>query len=131
MRLTRATLVAGGTALAALLLSTQPTLAAAPARGCLAQGQIGSYLSKEGSAKATFSSEFLDELKRAGIRFEALAPAELVDGGRAAWMPIGERYDNIETPSGRVCYPGVPLRQQQDGREVRHRHLLGVVRGHG
>ncbi|GAA2867960.1 hypothetical protein [Nonomuraea rubra] len=106
MRLTRATLVAGGTALAALLLSTQPAPAAPPGGGCLAPGQIGSYLSKEGSAKATFSPEFLGELNRAGIRFEALDPIELTDGGTVARMPIGERYDNIETPSGRVCYPG-------------------------
>ncbi|RBQ15088.1 hypothetical protein DP939_37440 [Spongiactinospora rosea] len=106
----RATLVAGGAALATLLLSTQVAQAApppgSPGGGCLAEGQVGSYLSKEGSAKATFSSAFLGELRRAGIRFEALAPIELVDGGTAVWMPIGERYDNIETPSGRVCYPG-------------------------
>ncbi|MFI0419164.1 hypothetical protein [Spongiactinospora sp. 9N601] len=106
----RATLVAGGAALATLLLTTQAAAQAAPpgppGGGCLAEGQIGSYLSKEGSAKATFSGAFLSELQRAGIRFEALDPIELVDGGTAVWMPIGERYDNIETPSGRVCYPG-------------------------
>ncbi|MFI7225211.1 hypothetical protein ACIBO5_18520 [Nonomuraea angiospora] len=110
MRLTPSPLVVGGTALAALLLSSQAALAApspgSPGGGCLTEGQIGSYLSKEGSAKATFSGEFLNELKRAGVTFEALDPIELVDGGTAAWMPIGERYDNIETPSGRVCYPG-------------------------
>ncbi|MEU7860217.1 hypothetical protein [Nonomuraea sp. NPDC049141] len=109
MRLNRAALIAGGTALATVLLSAHPAMAAppgSPGGGCLAEGQIGSYLSKEGSAKATFSTGFLNELKRAGIRFETLDPIELVDGGTAAWMPIGERYDNIETPSGRVCYPG-------------------------
>jgi hypothetical protein len=100
----RAALIAGGTALAAALLSAHPAMAAP--RGCLSEGQIGSYLSKEGSAKATFSAEFLNELRRAGIRFETLDPIELVDNGTAASMPIGERYDNIETPSGRVCYPG-------------------------
>ncbi|WP_157548741.1 hypothetical protein [Nonomuraea candida] len=110
MRSTRATMAAGGMALAALLLTAQPGLAAAPlgtpGGGCLAEGQIGSYLSKEGSATATFSAEFLGELKRAGIRFEALAPIEMAGGGATVRMPIGERYDNIETPSGRVCYPG-------------------------
>ncbi|MFD1536925.1 hypothetical protein [Nonomuraea guangzhouensis] len=109
MRLNRAALIAGGTALAAALLSADPAMAAppgSPGGGCLSEGQIGSYLSKEGSAKATFSTEFLNELRRAGIRFEPLNPIEPVDGGTAAWMPIGERYDNIETPSGRVCYPG-------------------------
>ncbi|NUP02926.1 MAG: hypothetical protein HOV96_34430 [Nonomuraea sp.] len=107
MRLTRASLAA----LAFLLLPAHaaPAQAAppgAPGGGCLAEGQVGSYLSKEGSATATFSGEFLDGLRRAGVRFEALDPIVLGDGGRTAWMPIGERYDNIETPSGRVCYPG-------------------------
>ncbi|MER5318427.1 hypothetical protein [Streptosporangium roseum] len=107
MRLNRAALAAGGTALATVLLSTSPTLAAVPpGRGCLAEGQVGSYLSKDGSAKATFSTEFLNELERAGIRFQAVDPIEMIDGGTAVRMPIGERYDNIETPSGRVCYPG-------------------------
>ncbi|SEH03022.1 hypothetical protein SAMN05444920_13231 [Nonomuraea solani] len=106
MRLTRAALAA----LATVLLSAQPALATAPpgspGGGCLAEGQIGSYLSKEGSAKATFSPEFLGELMRVGVRFETLDPIVMVDGGTAARMPVGERYDNIETPSGRVCYPG-------------------------
>ncbi|MFG1706237.1 hypothetical protein ACFLIM_23870 [Nonomuraea sp. M3C6] len=109
MRLQRTSLVLGGIAFTAMLLSGQASVAqAAPpaGNGCLADGQIGSYLSKEGSAKATFSRAFLDGLNRAGITFEALDPIVLVDGGTAAWMPIGERYDNIETPSGRVCYPG-------------------------
>jgi hypothetical protein len=111
MRLTRASLAAGTTAVAVLMLAGHvvPAQAAppgSPGGGCLAEGQVGAYLSKEGSAKITFSGEFLDGLKRAGIRFEALGPIELADDGTAAWMPIGERYDNIETPSGRVCYPG-------------------------
>ncbi|MGR6917938.1 hypothetical protein ACU635_27165 [[Actinomadura] parvosata] len=108
MHVNRAILAAAGTALA-VALSAHPAMAAppgSPGGGCLAPGEIGSYLSKEGSAKATFSAEFLGELRRAGVRFETLAPITLVDGGTAAWMPIGERYDNIETPSGRVCYPG-------------------------
>ncbi|TMR94002.1 hypothetical protein [Nonomuraea basaltis] len=110
MRLKRVSLVAGG-AMAALLLSGQAALAAAPppgtpGGGCLAEGEIGRYLSKEGSAKAGFSSEFLDGLKRAGVTMEAIEPIRMVDGGTAAWLPVGERYDNIETPSGRVCYPG-------------------------
>src|SRR5689334_6243944 len=97
MRPNRAALATGGTALAAVLLSTQPTLAAVPLDfGCLAEEQIGSYLSKDGSAKATFSTKFLAELERAGIRFKAVDPIEMIDGGTAVRMPIGERYDNIE-----------------------------------
>jgi hypothetical protein len=111
MRLTCASLAAGGTAVAVLLLSGPVALAQAappgtPGGGCLAPGQTGAYLSREGSGKATFSREFLGELNRAGVTLEALDPIKLVDGGTAAWLPIGERYDNIETPSGRVCYPG-------------------------
>jgi hypothetical protein len=106
MRLTRASLVAGGTALAAVLLAVQPAAAVRPDTGCLAYGQVGSYLSRDGGAKVTLSAAFVDELKRAGIGFSALGPVEPVDGGRALWMPVGERYDTIETPSGRICHPG-------------------------
>ncbi|MGN9837962.1 hypothetical protein ACTMTI_07560 [Nonomuraea sp. H19] len=111
MRLKRVSLIVGAAAMAALPLSGQAALAAAPppgtpGGGCLADGEIGRYLSKEGSATATFSSEFLDGLNRAGVTMEAIEPIKMVDGGRAAWLPVGERYDNIETPSGRVCYPG-------------------------
>ncbi|HEX4811495.1 MAG TPA: hypothetical protein VFV66_01905 [Nonomuraea sp.] len=121
MRLKRVSLV-GGAVVAALLLSGQVAVAAAPppgtpGGGCLAEGEIGSYLSKEGSAKATFSREFLDGLERAGVTLEAIEPIRMVDGGTAAWLPVGERYDNIETPSGRVCYPGgFRLTQQATGK---------------
>lgn len=78
----------------------------APAKGCLAEGETGVYLSKEGSAKVTFSQPFMDGLRRAGVTVDAIAPMLLVDDGTAVIMPIGEKYDNIEFPSGRVCYPG-------------------------
>ena len=106
MRPTRASLIAGGTALAAVLLAVQPAAAVRSGAGCLAYGQVGSYLSREGGAKITLSAAFAGELKRAGIGLSALGPAELADGGRALWMPVGERYDTVETPSGRICHPG-------------------------
>jgi hypothetical protein len=107
MRFQRAFLALSGSACAAMLLAGQVSPAhAAASNGCLSEGQVGSYLSKEGSAKATFSREFLDGLAENGITFEAIEPIEMIDDGTAVRMPIGERYDNIETPSGRVCYPG-------------------------
>ncbi|MET8864789.1 hypothetical protein ABZW11_17770 [Nonomuraea sp. NPDC004580] len=110
MRSTRASLVAGGTALAALLSAAQPAarpaVAAPVGTGCLAYGQAGSYLSREGGLKLTLSPGFLAELRRAGIGFSGLGPVELVDGGKALWTPVGERYDTVATPSGRICHPG-------------------------
>jgi len=106
MRLTRASLAAGGTALAAVLLAVQPAAATAPGTGCLAYGQTGSYLSRDGAAKITLSAAFRGELKRAGIGFSAFGPVELTGGGTALRTPVGERYDTVETPSGRICHPG-------------------------
>ncbi|MEV0319408.1 hypothetical protein ACIBKX_37785 [Streptomyces sp. NPDC050658] len=95
------------------LLFTAPSAAAAHApdttagrHGCVPQGGTGLYLSKEGEAKLSFAPEFLAALERAGTETESVAPNTVVDGGKAVRIPIGESYDNIELPSGRVCYPG-------------------------
>jgi hypothetical protein len=102
-------------AVCAALLSAAPPSTATPlapaaghadAHGCVPAGEKGLYLSKEGEAKLTYSQQFLDALARAGITAEAVAPHTSVDGGTAVHIPIGEEYDNIELPSGRVCYPG-------------------------
>lgn len=116
MRLTRTSILTAAGVCAAALLSGQPAQAGsvtqqtprqqAPVTGCLMQGETGVYLSKEGTAKVTFSQPFLDGLSRAGVTIDAIAPLLLVDDGTAVVMPIGEKYDNIEFPSGRVCYPG-------------------------
>ncbi len=124
MRFTHSSLVLTGGACAALLLSAQPALAgaapqqapqqsqvkqhaaAAAAKGCVPAGETGVYLSKEGTAKVTFSKPFLDGLKKSGATIDGIAPVKLTDNGTALTMPIGEKYDNIEFPSGRVCYPG-------------------------
>ncbi|MER5613842.1 hypothetical protein [Streptomyces sp. NPDC002215] len=79
---------------------------AAAVKGCVKPGETGLYLSKEGTAKVTFSQPLLDGLRRAGATIDAIAPIRPADNGTAAVMPIGEKYDNIELPSGRVCYPG-------------------------
>jgi hypothetical protein len=113
---------------AALLLSGPAALAGpaaqqaphaqhkAPAKGCLEPGETGFYLSKEGSAKVTFMQPFLDGLQRAGVTLAGIAPVEMVDDGTAV-MPIGDKVDNIEFPSGRVCYPGgFRLTQQSTGK---------------
>ncbi|MET9661078.1 hypothetical protein [Streptomyces sp. NPDC006510] len=105
---------------AAVLMSGQPAPAGAAAhpvpqvraqehaatKGCVQPGETGLYLSKEGTAKVTFSQPLLDGLRKAGATIDAIDPIRLVDNGTAAVMPIGEKYDNIELPSGRVCYPG-------------------------
>lgn len=118
MRFTSSSLVLTGGVCAALLLSAQPALAgaapqqapqmrhAAAAKGCVPAGQTGVYLSKEGTAKVTLSKQFLDGLKKSGATIDGIAPVRLTDNGTALTMPIGEKYDNIEFPSGRVCYPG-------------------------
>lgn len=113
MRLIRASAVIAVGVCAIAFLAGQAAVAgsataqpAPPAKGCLAPGETGLYLSKEGTAKVTFSQPFLDGLKKAGVTLGTIAPVELVDNGAAAVMPIGEKYDNIELPSGRVCYPG-------------------------
>ncbi|NBE55975.1 hypothetical protein [Streptomyces boluensis] len=96
----------------ALLFTGQPATAAnapdatAGRYGCVPPGGTGLYLSKEGEAKLTYAPEFLAELEKAGIQAESVAPNTVVDGGTAVHIPIGESYDNIELPSGRVCYPG-------------------------
>ncbi|MGW8883028.1 hypothetical protein [Streptomyces sp. NPDC055749] len=98
-----------------LLLAGQPAVAgsgtaahkaAAAAPTCVKDGETGTYLSKEGTSKATFSSGFFDTLRRAGVTMDAIAPHEMTDNGTSVTLPIGEKYDNIEFPSGRVCYPG-------------------------
>lgn len=116
MRTPRAVLATAAlSACAALLFAAQPASPApAPAsvarqadvHGCVPEGGAGLYLSKEGEAKLTFAPEFLEALERQHIATEAVSPHTLVDGGTALHIPIGEKYDNIELPSGRVCYPG-------------------------
>lgn len=116
MRVTRTSLalVTGLCCAAALLVSGQSAAAQssvrlqqqAQAKGCLAPGETGFYLSKEGTARVTFSQRFIDGLERAGLTVEGISPITMVDNGTVAVMPIGEKYDNIEFPSGRVCYPG-------------------------
>lgn len=101
-------------ACAALLFVAQPATAAPQAAtpqaagpyGCVPQGQTGLYLSKEGEATLTYSTEFVSALRKQNIRTEAVAPNSLKSDGRSMLIPIGEKYDNIELPSGRVCYPG-------------------------
>lgn len=112
MRTNRLAVAAAAGTCAALLL-TGPSALAGPsaslapaAKTCMPQGETGLYLSKEGSATVTLSDEFLDGLKAAGLEMEVLEPLTLADGGRSVTMPIGEKYDNIELPSGKVCYPG-------------------------
>ncbi len=113
MRKNRIAAVLAGAVSAALLVTGQsavagPAVPEAPvAKTCMPAGDTGLYLSKEGSAKVTFSEEFLAGLKAAGIEMEVTEPLKLVDGGSAVTMPIGEKYDNIELPSGKVCYPGI------------------------
>ncbi|WP_283139394.1 hypothetical protein [Rhizohabitans arisaemae] len=111
MRSKRAFLAAVvGTACVAAVVTADPVHAAArphqAGKGCLAPGQIGSYLSKEGEATLTFSREFLSGVAKQGGHLKGIAPVQVINNGTAATMPIGERYDNIEIPSGRVCYPG-------------------------
>ncbi|MFD6431529.1 hypothetical protein [Streptomyces venezuelae] len=99
-------------ACAALLLTAQPATAAhAPGAtagdyGCVPKGGTGLYLSKEGEAKLSYAPEFLQALDKAGVKAESVSPNKVVDGGKAVHIPIGEKYDNIELPSSRVCYPG-------------------------
>ncbi|MFV0127103.1 hypothetical protein ACLGI4_05220 [Streptomyces sp. HMX112] len=120
MRLTPRTSLALATGLCAVALAAgQPALAesdgparsgqsapAAPVKGCLPEGETGVYLSKEGTAKVTFSKAFRDGLERAGVTVEGIEPVRMTDDGTAAVMPIGEKYDTVEFPSGRVCHPG-------------------------
>ncbi|MCW2870873.1 hypothetical protein [Actinacidiphila oryziradicis] len=107
-------LIATGAAVAAcaaLLFAAQPSAAGSAPRltaptTCVAAGSTGLYLSKAGEATMTFSPQFLDGLRKQGVTTQGVAPNTVVGGGSALRLPIGEKYDNIELPSGRVCYPG-------------------------
>lgn len=91
---------------AARAMTSAPAEHHAGRHGCVPEGETGLYLSKEGEAKLSFAPEFRKALAQQKISTEAVAPHTLVDGGTAVHIPIGEKYDNIELPSGRVCYPG-------------------------
>lgn len=93
-------------AASAALAGSPAHKAPAAAPTCVKEGETGTYLSKEGTSKATFSAGFFDTLRRAGVTMDAVAPHEMTDNGTTVTLPIGEKYDNIEFPSGRVCYPG-------------------------
>ncbi|WP_155341446.1 hypothetical protein [Acrocarpospora corrugata] len=100
-------LLTGQAAMAETVAGTAAgTVAGRSARACLAPDQVGSYLSKEGEATISFSAAFLNGLRQAGVDMQALPPHKMIGNGSGTWLPIGDRYDNIEVPSGRVCYPG-------------------------
>ena len=86
--------------------SVAPVPSASSDTGCLAEGQTGLYLSKEGDSTATFSPEWMAGLNKAGIKSIGTAPEQISADGATMTLPVGEKFDNIELPSGAVCYPG-------------------------
>ncbi|NGO75545.1 hypothetical protein G6045_07610 [Streptomyces sp. YC504] len=65
------------------------------------------FFAQSGTGTLPMGEELLAEMKRAGIKIEAICPVGALKGGKGIWTPVGsDGYSGINVFNGRIWYPG-------------------------